>query len=177
MPSMDDLMGSIDFWALDWAPRNWALCNGQILNINQNQALFSLFGTTYGGNGQTTFALPDLRSRVPIGFGTGTGLPTYNLGQVGGEISHTLNLNEIPMHNHMVSCNGTASGRDLSNTPVGKIPAKSSSSSNNYSLVQGGQMAADMLGNTGANQGHENMMPYIVINYIVCLYGIYPSRS
>lgn len=161
-------LGEMKICAFAFAPRNWAQCNGQQLPINQNQALFSLFGTTYGGNGQTTFALPDLRGRMPIHFGG-----SRTLGDRGGEQAHTLNINELPTHTHVLRHSNTAANTD---NPVGNAPAQTVSPIYGppQSLVA---MGAASVANTGGSQAHLNMAPYLTLNFIVALQGIFPSQN
>ncbi|MRD48321.1 phage tail protein [Caenimonas koreensis DSM 17982] len=165
-----------------FAPKGWALCNGQLLAINQNQALFSLLGTTYGGNGQTTFGLPNLQGRVPIHMGAG-----FTLGERAGETAHTITSLEMPTHNHVVSGRGDTMPATAANSvPTGKTFA------GGQVAQQGGQSAAlNLYGpyaslvsmsptavtNIGGSQPHENMMPYLTLNYIIALQGIFPSQS
>jgi microcystin-dependent protein len=156
----------------NFSPRGWAFCNGQILPIAQNTALFSLLGTTYGGNGQTTFALPDLRGRVPNSSGQGPGLSSYDLGQVGGVESETLTINQMPAHNHMVSCQGQDSD---SATPVNNFPAKAAA--NVYATVADTLMNVGMIKNTGGSQPFSVLQPYLTLNYCIALEGIFPSRN
>lgn len=164
-------LAEIRMTGFSFAPRGWALCNGQILPINQNQALFSILGTTYGGNGQTTFALPDLRGRVPVHMDAG-----FNLGQQGGEASHTLIASEMPSHSHSlgistaVSHQADPSGRVLGNVESGAL--------NFYAPADGtATLAPSTVGNAGGSQPHENMQPYLTINFIIALQGIFPSQS
>lgn len=154
-----------------FAPRGWALCQGQLLPIAQNSALFSLLGTTYGGDGIRTFGLPDLRGRSPIGFGQGPGLSNYPQGATGGSETVTLNTAQVPAHTHNVACQVGAPG---ANSPAGAFPASAdvynTASANNT-------MNPGMISPTGGGQAHENRPPYQVQNWIICLEGIYPSRS
>ncbi len=160
-------LGDIKMGGFNFAPKGWAMCNGQFLAINQNQALFSILGTTYGGNGVTTFALPNLQGRVPVHVGN-----NVNLGQVGGESNHTLLVSELPAHTH--SASGTASVAD--NVPSGTtIWAKSSDLP--YGTTLDTPMAGGSLANTGGSQPHNNMQPYVVLNFFICLQGIFPSRN
>lgn len=158
----------------NFAPRGWAFCNGQLLSISQNTALFSLLGTTYGGDGTTTFALPDLRGRVPIhagGFnGQGPGLSLYALGQTAGEEAHTLNNNEMPQHTHPLP----ASTADAtSNRPdPSRVPARGGAYAGNGSTNTSLPSSA-----SGGNQPHNNIQPYQALNYIIAVEGIYPSRN
>jgi len=160
----------------NFAPRGWAFCDGQLLAISQNTALFSLLGTTYGGDGRTTFGLPDLRGRVPVHPGNGPGLPPYQLGQKGGEAAVTLNTNQIPAHTHVPNCQ---SGEASSQSPVDAVWAKEAAGATaTYASGPGNdQMNGAALGNTGGNQSHNNMPPYLGVNYIIALVGLYPSRT
>lgn len=164
---MDPLLGQIMLWAPNFAPRGWAFCHGQLLSIAQNTAVFALLGTMYGGNGTTNFALPDLRGRVPVGVGTGPGLPTYVEGQMGGTTSHTLLASNLPAHTHSVP---GASGAATSNRPGGLAPAKGGS----YAAANA-TMAPT--GVAGGNQPVDHMPPYLGLNYIIALQGIFPSRT
>jgi microcystin-dependent protein len=169
-------IGEIRMFAGNFAPRGYAMCNGQILSIAQNTALFSILGTTYGGNGTTTFALPNLQSRVPIHMGTGTGLSSYVEGQQGGTEVVTLNVNQMPSHNHLVNSVG-AGGNQAA--PAGNLPAvESTGTSLNYSnAATTGQMNPTMIANNGGNQPFPIVQPYLVINFIIALQGIFPSRN
>lgn len=160
----------------NFAPRGWALCNGQLLSIAQNTALFSLLGTTYGGNGQTTFALPDLRSRVPIHFGQGPGLSNYVQGEQTGVESVVLTTAQLPSHTHTV--NGVASGGNQA-SPTGSSPAiESTGTSLDYSnAAPNSPMNAAMISAAGSNQAHTNIQPVLCVNFIIALQGIFPSRN
>lgn len=173
----EPFIGQLALVPYNFAPRGWALCNGQILSIAQNTALFSLLGTTYGGNGTTTFALPDLRGRVAVSSGQGPGLSSYELGQVAGEERHTLITTEMPMHNHLVNAT-TVEGNQ--NTPTGNFPADTKLLDKEYSnstSTGGTVMNPQMIGFAGGNQSHNIMQPYLTLNYIIALEGIYPSRN
>lgn len=167
----EPFIGQIVMFAGNFNPRGWAFCNGQILSIAQNTALFSILGTTYGGNGQTTFALPDLRSRVPLHPGQGPGLSSYSLGQVGGTETVTLITSQIPAHNHGLIASDTTPSDTL---PNGKILAEAS-------IYSAGAANAPMnpasIGLTGGGQPHPNIQPYLCINFIIALQGIFPSRN
>lgn len=155
-----------------YAPRNWAQCNGMTLPINQNQALFSLLGTTYGGNGTTTFQLPDLRSRTPYGQGQGEG---YNLGQVGGTENVTLLGTQIPQHIHTAGYStSNGGGRNPSNTLYGNTGASSIYASSSGPQVPLNQTTLSAAGQT---QPHTNLQPYSVLNFCIALNGIFPSRN
>jgi microcystin-dependent protein len=173
----DSFIGEVQMFAGNFAPRNWALCEGQLLPISQNTALFSIIGTTYGGDGRTTFALPDLRGRVVMHNGSGPGLSSYNLGQHGGAESVTLNQNQIPSHTHTDEVKGASPvGRgQSSNTPEGTYWAEGAS----YATSLNTSMAANavQIANTGGGQSHENRAPYMAVNYIICLNGVFPSRN
>jgi len=182
---MEGTIGEIRMFAGNFAPRNWAFCQGQIMSIAQNTALFSILGTTYGGNGQTTFALPDLRSRVPVGTGQGPGLSPYQLGQVAGNENTTLTVGNLPAHNHSFSTTATMpchAGAGNADTPTGNIPAGSASAENYTaaSAANGNMAPLTVSGNTGpagSNQPFNNVQPYLGMNYIICLFGIFPSRN
>jgi len=163
-------MGEVKMISWNYNPKGWAFCNGQQLPINQNQALFSILGTTYGGNGQTTFALPDLRGRTPIHVGGSVGA---TLGEAGGEIAHTVALSEMPAHNHIINGN---SGAPNAGGPVGGTWA---GLSGEYSSAFGNltTMAPGSITNTGGSQPHANLAPYLVINFIIALVGVFPSRN
>lgn len=172
----EPFLGMISIYGFNFAPRGWAMCNGQILPIAQNTALFSLLGTTYGGNGQTTFALPDLRSRVPIHFGQGPGLSSYDLGQSAGVESVTLTTNEIPAHPHPINCTDTDGD---SSKPPGNILATNSTGAGSYfSGAANGQLNATSIPPSGGgNQPHTNIQPYLALNFCIALEGIFPSRN
>lgn len=161
----------------NFAPRGFALCDGQILPINQNQALFSLLGTTYGGDGRTTFALPDLRGRTPFHVGAPPGGGNLSLGQRGGEEQHTLSVLEIPAHGHQLRA---SSGAANQTTPVNNSLAVASNT-NAYSDQPNATMANTppniAVANAGESQGHENRSPYLVVNFVIALQGIFPSRN
>lgn len=165
----EPFLGSIILFGGNFAPRGWAFCNGQLLPIAQNTALFSLLGTTYGGNGQTTFALPDLRSRVPVHFGQGPGLSSYSLGQSAGAETITLTQAEMPAHAHTQPA---SNANQTTNRPNGAVPAKGG--------VYAGATDGSQLDPTtpvGGSQPHSNLQPYLAMNYIIALEGIYPSRN
>jgi microcystin-dependent protein len=163
-------LGQIQPFGFNFAPRGWAMCNGQILSIAQNTALFSLLGTTYGGNGQTTFALPDLRSRVPIHMGQGPGLSQYVLGQVAGDETVTLSTAQIPPHQHGVGATGTFTTKN----PGGQVPAPGGAYG---SPPDETTMEANMVRPTGGGQPHTNIQPYLTLNFCIALEGIFPSRN
>lgn len=161
-------LSEIKIVSFNFAPKGWALCNGQLLPINQNQALFSLLGTTYGGDGRTTFGLPNLQGRIPGHMGNG-----FTLGEVGGETAHTLNVSEIPTHIHVANANSTLA---TGTTPANSFWATQDHAAYN-ATTDGSKLAAGAVGNTGGNQPHENMSPYLVLNFIIALQGIFPSQN
>ncbi len=179
----DPFIGSIVMFGGNFAPRGWAFCDGQLLPVSENPALFSLLGTNYGGDGRTTFGLPDLRGRVPIhdGGGTGPGLSSYHLGQKGGTETTTLTVNQIPSHTH--SAAGTVqahTGRPNSDSPAGNVLSSSAEliySSQVPDTVMSANNVNVTVGNTGGSQSHDNRQPFQAINFIIALVGIYPSRS
>jgi microcystin-dependent protein len=170
----EPFIGQISLFAGNFAPKGWAFCNGQTMAIQQNSALFAIIGTTYGGNGQTTFQLPNLQGRVPIGFGSAPGLSSYQLGQAGGEEAHTLVVNEMPAHTHPVTI-GASNEAPSANRPGGNIPAEATaySAPSAADATLGGVTA----GLTGGGQPHNNMQPYLALNYIIALQGIFPARN
>ena len=165
----EPFLGSILLFGGNFAPRGWAFCNGQLLPINQNTALFSLLGTTYGGNGQTTFALPDLRGRTPIHFGQGPGLSNYSEGEMGGAESVTLISTQMPAHQHTQPA---SNGDEGTNRPNGAVPARGGV----YTPASDGSALAPTT-IAGGNQPHENSAPFLALNYIIALEGIFPSRN
>jgi microcystin-dependent protein len=167
-------IGQIGLFGFDFAPRNWAFCNGQLLQIAQNTALFSLLGTTYGGNGTTNFALPNMQSRVPVGQGTGPVLSPATLGQQFGTEGVTLTLPQIPAHTHALP----ASSNDADNiSPAGRVPAKQPDLYHPYASGATVAMRAGLVGNAGSSQAHSNMQPFLAINFCIALTGIFPSRN
>lgn len=181
---MEPFIGQITIFAGNFAPRSWAFCDGTLLPISQYTALFSILGTTYGGDGRTTFALPDLRGRVPISPGQGPGLSDYRLGQRGGVEDVTLNITQVPSHNHNLNASPNAG---TSATPTGNFIAKHQVTVERGNTVDGdsftpdstglGSMNTGSISNTGGSQSHENRPPFLAINYIIALQGIYPSRN
>lgn len=166
----EPFLSEIRMFSFVFAPRGWALCNGQLLPINQNQALFSLLGTTYGGDGRVNFALPDLRGRTPIHFGSNN-----TLGQRGGESAHTLSISEMPTHMHMLQASNTTA---TTNTPANTLSLANSSASNGYGAASNlVPMAADAAGSIGGSQAHQNMQPFLTINFGIALQGIFPSPN
>ncbi|UKB83572.1 tail fiber protein [Chryseobacterium sp. MEBOG06] len=172
----EPFLGQIAFVPYMFVPKNWAECNGQLLPISQNTALFSLLGTTYGGNGTTTFALPDMRGRMLVHNGQAPGGPTtYTMGQTGGTESVTLNITQMPAHNHTVNA-VTAEGNQ--NVPTGSLPANTKVLDKEYSdAPTDTTMKSTMLSNTGGNQPHENRPPFITLKCIISLTGVYPVQN
>jgi microcystin-dependent protein len=171
----EPFLGEIRLFGFNYAPNGWAFCQGQLLPIAQNSALFALLGTMYGGNGQTTFALPDFRGRVPVGMGQGPGLPSYTQGEMSGEVSHTLIISEMPSHNHLVSPSQSAGTAN----PAGAFPGSDQRTPLNIynATADGPTMNPQVVGQTGGSQPHNNMQPYLAMNYCIALNGIFPPRS
>lgn len=168
---LNQYLAEIKLFACNFAPRGWALCQGQLLPINQNQALFSILGTQYGGNGQTTFALPDLRSRVAIHQGQGPGLSPYLVGQQSGEETHTLTLAELPAHTHVARASSAVGG---SVGPSGQVPARNAAQVPQYGASANTIMAPGAISSVGESQPHGNMQPYLALNYCIALQGVFP---
>src|SRR5262249_12212097 len=162
-------VGEIRMFAGNFAPAGWSFCNGALLPIDQNPALFQLIGTTYGGDGQTTFALPNLQSRVPIHVG-----PGFALGQTGGTESVTLTTSQIPAHSHVPQCNSGGGGQS---SPGGGVWAVPSSGTMYTDVAPTLAMNPAAIGSTGGSQPHDNMIPFLVINFILSLFGIFPSQT
>ena len=166
----DQFIGEIKLISFNFPPRGWALCNGQLLPINQNQALFSILGTTYGGDGRTNFALPDLRGRAPVHAGGGT----TNLGERGGEESHTLTFAELPAHGHMRA----SADQATSASPAGlALAAKPRRGVNRYTAPGSPVQINDGGVPVGGSQPHPNLQPFLVMSYVIALQGIFPSRN
>ena len=172
----EPFIAEIRMFAGNFAPRGWAFCMGQIMSIAQNTALFSLLGTNYGGNGQTTFALPDLRGRVPVGTGQGPGLPSVDLGEKSGSPTHTLIITEMPAHNHPVSVPASQDVGTLYAPVNGSVPAASNQRSAQFAPSGTVQLSA-VAGITGGSQPFSIMQPYLGLSFIIALEGIYPSRN
>jgi len=173
---MDAFIGTIIMFGGNFAPRGWQFCNGQLLAISQNSALFSILGTTYGGDGRTTFALPDLRGSVPVHAGTRPGGSTFKLGQRGGSELTQLSINNVPSHNHTLVASSNAADQKA---PGGNyLPTNGRTGAEIYADAIG--TPSDMgksIGSTGGGQPFNNMQPYRVVNYIIAVQGTYPSRS
>jgi microcystin-dependent protein len=172
---MNPILASILIFAGNFAPQGWAFCNGQLLAINQNQALFSLLGTTYGGDGITNFALPDLRGRAPVHFGQGVGLSNYVLGQPGGSENTTLLLNNVPIHNHPLHATSEAG---TTSAPAGAYLGNTGALDREYNISGTVvSMNAGAIGTAGGSQPFNNLQPYLALNFIIALQGIFPSRN
>ena len=173
---MDPFVAEIRIFAGNFAPRGWAFCNGQLLPISQNTALFSLLGTTYGGNGQSTFALPNLQGSAPIGEGQGPGLTPRPLGGAGGAATVTLTGTQIPAHSHTPNAvtgggNTTSPAGAVWASDVGHTPPPA------YASTANDQLGAGAIGPTGNGQPHNNLPPYLTLNFMIALQGVYPPRS
>ncbi|MFD2368661.1 phage tail protein [Brevibacillus sp. GCM10020057] len=166
-------IGEIRMFAGNFAPVGWKFCNGELLAISEYDVLFSLIGTTYGGDGQTTFALPDLRGRIPIGQGNKPGGSTYPMGEKGGQETVTLTVNQIPAHSHTLLANSTA-GAD---TPVQNLWSTQPQTAYSTNFSSLAAMSPAAIAPAGGSQPHENMMPSLVVNFIISLYGVYPSQN
>ncbi|GAB3007347.1 tail fiber protein [Niabella terrae] len=175
---IDPFLGMIAIFGFDFAPRGWATCSGQLLAIVQNQALFALLGTQYGGNGTTTFALPDLRGRTPVGVGTGAGLTPYAVGETRGTSTVSLTTGNMPAHNHPVMA---VSETGDSATPENAFWSNTGSADREYKAAPSGgsivAMNGQMLGFNGGGQPVSIMQPYVTVNYCIALQGIFPSRQ
>jgi microcystin-dependent protein len=191
---MEAFLTTILIWPPNFAPLGWAICAGQLMSISQNTAVFSLLGTTYGGDGVSTFALPNLQGRIPIGVGQGPGLSPYVIGQQGGVESVNLNTNTIPSHTHSAAQNlsvslpavttgGTTNQPSPSVAPAAPTDASRnpvniySNAAPNQNLAQPTVSGTITIGLTGGGQPHENRQPYLAVNYIIALQGIFPSRG
>jgi len=173
---MDVYIGTILLFAGNYPPLGWMFCAGQLLSITQNQALFAVLGTMYGGNGTTNFALPDLRGRVPVGVGQGIGLSTVEINQQGGAETVTLTPNQMPIHSHLLN----AASTQTSATPIGNLPAPVPGDESNLAAFGSdvaGQMAANAITAAGQGQAHENRQPYLGLNYIIAVQGLFPPHE
>jgi microcystin-dependent protein len=171
----DPYIGEIRLFGFNFAPRGWAQCNGQLLAIAQNTALFSILGVTYGGDGRTTFALPDLQGLAPLGEGQGLGLSNRVLGENGGESTVTLINSEMPLHAHLASAS-TNLGDQASPTNNLWATGAGGRGQNFYATGADVVMNSQVIGPAGANQPHNNMPPYLTLNFCICLAGAYPTR-
>lgn len=167
----EPFLGEIKIMSFNFAPKGWTMCNGQTLPINQNQALFSLLGTTYGGNGITTFALPNLQGRTPMHMGNG-----HTLGQQGGEQSHTLSISELPVHIHQAQATSAVA---TTSAPDNTVMLAQSQGSSLYAPADANAqaLAPNAIANVGGSQPHQNMQPFLTLNFCIALQGIFPSRN
>lgn len=166
----EPFLSEIRIMSFGFAPKGWALCDGQLLPINQNQALFSLLGTTYGGDGRVNFGLPNLQGRVPMHMGSG-----HTLGERGGEQGHTLSISEIPTHVHVVNATSVAATANTPNNTL--LPAQSTAASLYAAASNLQAMAPNAVANVGGSQAHLNMQPFLVLNFSIALQGIFPSQT
>ncbi|HEX4332095.1 MAG TPA: tail fiber protein [Usitatibacter sp.] len=166
-------LGEIKMVPFNFAPRGWTFCNGQQLPINQNQALFSLLGTTYGGNGVTTFALPNLQGCTPLHFGSTPG-SFYQMGQIGGEVAHTLSSSEMPAHSHLIQ---GATRPGTATAPGNNVLAAHRGGYANASDAPTVGLNSRAVSSVGGNQPHNNLSPYLVISFVIALTGVFPSRN
>ncbi len=179
---MDEYLGMIKLFAGNFAPKNWAFCNGQLLPVAQNQALFSLLGVNYGGNGTTTFALPDLRGRTPVCYGQSQGGQNYPLGQVGGLEAVTLLTLNMPSHNHTLNASTTTGNAVPATDGLLAVSSGSSGGGDSFSGITylnaegNAPMNVASVSVGGNSQSHDNRPPFMALNYIICLNGLYPSR-
>jgi microcystin-dependent protein len=179
----EPFLGEIRMVGFNFAPRGWALCSGQLMSIAQNTALFALLGTTFGGDGQVTFGLPDMRGRVPIDQGHGSGLSDRVMGELSGEEDQTLIITELASHTHAVTVSPACSADDgTTGSPVGNVPAVPAAGTTPvtaYTSPGTGSMASGSgtATPTGGSQPHNNMQPYLVCNFVIALEGIFPSRN
>lgn len=165
----EPFLAEVKIISFNFPPKGWAFCNGQLMAINQNQALFSLLGTTYGGDGRQTFGLPNLQGRTPIHVGSG-----FVQGQVGGEESHTLIVSELPVHNHIAQASSNNGNQGL---PLNNILARTVNDLYQPSGSNMTTMSSSTLSSVGGSQPHNNLQPFLVLNFIIALQGIFPSRS
>jgi microcystin-dependent protein len=169
----EPFLAEVRIVGFNFAPRGWAFCDGQILPINQNQSLYSLLGTTYGGDGRTSFALPDLRGRVPIHVGQSNGGSDHREGQKGGEETHTLAANEMPQHTHILRASNTEANVPVPNDSLlANLPTQIYRASGNNINMDGQSIV-----NVGGGQAHDNMQPYLAVNFCIALQGLFPSRN
>lgn len=169
----EPFVGEIRMFAGNFAPRGWAFCDGQLLAVSQNDALFSLFGTIYGGDGRTTFGLPDMRGRLPIHAGHGPGLSERRLGSKGGAENVTLTVNQLPSHNHALGVNSELGNQAQ---PAGALAAARTGDATYVEDIPDSNFSNSAISNVGGSRSHTNIMPYLCVHFIVALFGIYPSR-
>jgi microcystin-dependent protein len=171
---MDGFIGEVKYFAGTYAPSGWLFCQGQQLPIVQYTPLYSLIGTQFGGNGTTNFNLPDFRGRMAICAGQGTNLTLHKAGETGGSQQIQLLMQNLPLHNHNVNCDTTSGSRALQATPLNNLFATNGAYGTDETNVP--LMKTDMLNNEGQSGAHENMLPWLCLNYIICVYGYYPIR-
>ena len=167
-------VAEIRIFPFNFAPRGWAFCDGQILPISQNTALFSLLGTTYGGDGKSNFALPNLQGSTPMGVGQGPGLTLRDLGETGGTAEVSLLVSEIPAHTHTANCN---SGMGDQYAPPGNFWATDAGGNDEYAATANNVMASNAVGIAGGSLPHNNLQPYLVLNFCIALQGVFPPRT
>jgi microcystin-dependent protein len=165
----EPFLSELRIMSFNFAPKGWALSNGQLLPINQNQALFSLLGTTFGGDGRVNFALPDLRARTPIHVGSG-----HTLGEVGGEQAHTLSIAELPTHTHVLNATSNDATQPI---PTGNLLSRMAPANPYLAPTNLGAMQTGSVTNTGGSQAHLNMQPFLVLSFCIALQGIFPSPT
>lgn len=170
----DPYLGEVRIFGGNFAPRDWMFCRGQLLSISQNSALFSLLGTTYGGDGQNTFGLPNLQGRAPVHQGQGPGLTNRTIGEVSGSESVTLTALQIPQHSHGLAHGGVG---DQASPQNGLLGTTSARDFRYTSVAASANLAADTLTMSGSSMPHENRSPYMAVNFIICVAGIFPSRN
>ncbi len=170
----EPFVGEIRMFAGDFAPRGWAFCDGQLLAVSQNDALFSLLGTVYGGDGRTTFGLPDLRGRIPIHAGTGPGLSPRRLGAKFGTEEETLTVNQLPSHTHPLQASTNIADETA---PQGNVLGQLNAAELYFSADATVNFSPNAITGTGGTQSHFNLMPFLCVNFIIALFGIYPSRQ
>ena len=174
----EPFLAEVRIVAFNFAPRGWAFCDGQILPINQNQSLYSLLGTTYGGDGRTSFALPDMRGRVPMHVGRSNGGAVHTEGQKSGEETHTLAASEMPQHTHtLMGTTNTANQSSPSSHIPAQIPTTGGEVYSDISVGPNSTFNPAAIAHVGGGQAHENMQPYLVINFCIALQGLFPSRN
>lgn len=166
-------IGEIRIVGFNFAPVGWAFCNGALIPISENDTLFNLIGTTYGGDGQETFALPNLQSRIPVHAGTGQGLSTYQIGESGGTETVTLTISQIPAHNHAAQATSAQGNQATPKDGIWASPGQGVFGTGAGALA----MKTNLAGISGGSQPHENMMPFLTINFIIALYGVFPQQS
>jgi len=177
LAGLEPFVGEIMMFGANFCPRGWVNLDGQLLPVNQNSALFSLLGTTYGGDGRTTFGLPDLRGRVPLHMGQGQGLTNKNLGTKGGTEKHALRISEMPKHQHGLYA---SKGKGRQPVPTGNLLAMQSRKTPIYATAKAGgltPMNKAAVGSVGESQAHNNMQPFLAIRFCIALQGVYPSRQ